>query len=81
MKGWPVIALLLLAGCGGQSESKANRDDKLIEEAKALEKRANDQVNETIATIEAENRDAMAEVSANAPEVAGNDVESATNQN
>ncbi len=81
MKGWAVIAVLFLAGCGGQGASNVSDDNKLIAEAKALEKRANDQVNETIATIEAENRESMAELETSAPVPVENSVVSSGNQN
>lgn len=74
------LTCLVLAGCGDQSSGNASSNDALIKEAQALEKRANDQVNETIATIEAENKDAMAISVSSEEEAAINAVESG-NQN
>jgi uncharacterized protein YcfL len=74
------LTCLFLASCGDQSSGNASSSDAVIKEAQALEKRANDQVNETIATIEAENKDAMAATVASETEMETNTVESG-NQN
>jgi hypothetical protein len=61
--GFGLLLGLLLVGCTGDSDARGGNDTDLINEAKALEKRANDIANETVAQIEDENRDSLAEES------------------
>jgi uncharacterized protein YcfL len=75
-----MLICLLLAGCGDQSAGNGNSNDAVIKQAQVLEKRANDQVNETIATIDADSKDAMAKTVSTAEKMETNAVEH-SNQN
>ncbi len=52
-----ILAALALAGCGSETPSQSN--DKILEEAIALEKKTNAAVNATIADIERQGLEAL----------------------